>query len=182
MLRLPRRAVSLLLVPVLLAAVSCSTDESAFGPSPEQPSQALAVLPGRLTNTLTDAVNLLTCSEQPYAKASKVIGPEGGSIVVGSHVLVIPRGALSRSVEITAEQVRGATNSVRFSPEGLQFARPAEVTLSYANCAQLPLLKTRVVYTDELLKVLQLLPSKDAGTTKRVTGKINHFSRYAVAY
>jgi hypothetical protein len=46
---------------------------------------------------------------------------------------------------------------------------------------QLPL-KKRVVYTDELLKILQLLPSKDATRSRTVTGKIDHFSRYAVAY
>jgi hypothetical protein len=190
------RILSLLLVPVLLVSVSCSTDESAFGPSPEPPSQLLSTvvgtttstvlgttstLVGTATSTLLAAVDLLTCSEQPYAKSAKVVGPEGGTITVGSHSLFIPRGALNRKVQITAEQVRGSTNSVRFAPEGLRFARPAEVTLSYSNCVQLPL-KKRVVYTDELLKILQLLPSKDATRSRTVTGKIDHFSRYAVAY
>ena len=45
--------------------------------------------------------------------------PEGGTITVGSHRLVIPRGALERKVQITAEQSTGRVNSVRFSPEGL---------------------------------------------------------------
>jgi hypothetical protein len=182
------RILSLLLVPVLLVSVSCSTDESAFGPSPEPPSQLLSTvvgttstLVGTATSTLLAAVDLLTCSEQPYAKSAKVVGPEGGTITVGSHSLFIPRGALNRKVQIAAEQVRGSTNSVRFAPEGLRFARPAEVTLSYANCVQLPL-KKRVVYTDELLKILDLLPSKDAPKSRTVTGKIDHFSRYAVAY
>lgn len=180
--RLFRNAVSLLLVPVLLVTVSCSTDEGAFGPSlPEQPAQLLSDVTTSATTSLLEAVELLACEEQPYAKTTKVIGPEGGTIVVGSHKLVIPKDALNRKVEITAEQVEGSANSVRFAPEGLQFARSVDVTLSYANCAQLPL-KKRVVYTSELLKVLQLLPSKDAPNSRTVTGKIDHFSRYAVAY
>jgi hypothetical protein len=175
------RVLSLLLVPVLLVSVSCSTGESAFGPSSEPPAQSLSTVVGTATSTVLATVDLLTCSQQPYVKSTKVVGPEGGTITVGSHWLVIPRGALDRKVQITAEQVRGSANSVRFAPEGLRFARPAEVTLSYANCVQLPL-KKRVVYTDELLKVLDLLSSKDATSSRTVTGKIDHFSRYAVAY
>jgi hypothetical protein len=178
-----RNVVSLLLVPALLVTVSCSTDEGAFGPSPtqEQPTQLLSGLTGTATTLVLSTVDLLTCSEQPYAKASKVIGPEGGTLVVGSHKLFVPKGALNQKVQITAEQVRGSTNSVRFAPEGLRFARPAEVTLSYTNCVQLPL-KKRVVYTSELLQVLELLPSKDDSRSRTVTGRIDHFSRYAVAY
>jgi hypothetical protein len=71
--------------------------------------------------------------------------------------------------------------SVPFSPEGLRFAKPAKLTLSYANCSPLLLLK-RVVYTDELLRILELIPSLDNLKTKTVTGDIRHFSRYAVAW
>lgn len=180
MSRISRRVFALFLVPALLVTVSCSTDDSALGPSREQPSQLLPSL-GAANTELVEATSLLACIEEPYTKATKVIGPDGGTITVGRHSLFIPRGALSGTVTIAAEQVSGSTNSVRFTPEGLRFAKPAEVTLSYANCAQLPVTK-RVVYTDELLKVLELLPSKDATRSRTVTGKIDHFSRYAVAY
>jgi hypothetical protein len=109
------------------------------------------------------------------------VGPAGGTIVVGTHRLVIPQGALTRTYTIRAEQVRNRVNSVRFSPEGLRFAKPAKLTLSYANCSPLLLLK-RVVYTDELLRILELIPSLDNLKTKTVTGDIRHFSRYAVAW
>jgi hypothetical protein len=178
---LSRNAVSLLLVPVLLVTVSCSTDERALGPSsPEQPAQLLSSTDGLGISTLIEVAPLLGCIEQPYTKATKVIGPEGGTIVVGTHTLVIPKGALTAKVQITAEQVQGSVNSVRFSPEGLQFARAAEVRLSYSNCEQVPA-KKQVVYTDEQLKVLELLPSRDANSSRTVSGKIDHFSRYAVA-
>jgi hypothetical protein len=39
-----------------------------------------------------------------------------------------------------------------------------------------------VVYTDELLRILELIPSLDNLRTKTVTGDIRHFSRYAVAW
>jgi hypothetical protein len=121
------------------------------------------------------------CQVQEYAVATAVIGPQGGQINVGQQTLSIPANALSQDVSITAEQVEGPESSVRLSPEGLQFALPAELLLSYSNCSEVQRSK-RVVYTDETLKILELTPSLDFTTTKRVRGLINHFSRYAVAY
>ena len=82
---------------------------------------------------------------------------------------------------IKAEQVSGSVNSVRFSPEGLQFAKPASLSLSYANCSPLMVLK-RVAYVNERLGILDLIPSLDNLFSKTVTGSIRHFSRYAVAW
>jgi hypothetical protein len=75
----------------------------------------------------------------------------------------------------------GSVNSVRFSPEGLRFARPAQLTMSYRNCV-LTLLPKRIAYTNELLRILDLLPSRDLLLNKTVTAPVDHFSRYAVAF
>jgi hypothetical protein len=84
-------------------------------------------------------------------------------------------------VLITAEQVPGSTNSVRFSPEGLQFKKAAALTMSYDNCAVV-LVQKKIVYTDENLKILEVLRSLDLFRSKTVTAPIDHFSRYALAY
>jgi hypothetical protein len=132
-------------------------------------------------NAILPLTDLLTCRPQSYVVTTKLIGPKGDKIKAGSHVLVIPAGALAQEVAITAEQVTGSTNSVRFSPEGLTFAVPAELTMSYNNCTAVQLPK-RIVYTSEELNILEVLPSKDKSRFKVVTGEIDHFSRYAVAY
>ncbi|HEY7502783.1 MAG TPA: hypothetical protein VH700_01695 [Gemmatimonadales bacterium] len=173
------------LAVVLAAGVSCTSND-AMGPSePSAPTQMTAddqqsLLLGGLLDGVKD-LRLLSCSTQPYAVVTKVVGPAGGIIVVGTHRLVIPAGALARNYTIRAEQVPNRVNSVRFFPEGLRFAKPAKLTLSYSNCSPLLLLK-RVVYTDELLRILELIPSLDNLRTKTVTGDIRHFSRYAVAW
>jgi hypothetical protein len=128
-----------------------------------------------------EKTSLLICQLQEYAVATAVIGPAGGQINVGNQSLIIPQNALSADVSITAEQVEGSVTSVRLSPEGLQFAVPAELLLSYSGCANVQRLK-RVVYTDETLNILELTPSLDVISNSRVRGLINHFSRYAVAY
>jgi hypothetical protein len=183
---------------LLLSGVSCTQDTSlteAPVTSSDQPSPQFGLigdltggltstvdgLTGTLVGTLGSVTDLLLCSPQPYAADSDVIGPEGGVLNVGSHRLIIPRGALSSRVRITGEQIKGKTNSVRFSPEGLQFGRPAVLTMTYDNCA-LVLLQKKIVYTDEQLKVLEVLRSLDLFRGKTVTAPIDHFSRYAVAY
>jgi hypothetical protein len=168
-----RRFGAVMMGVVLAAAVGCSSD-SPTAPVVEAPSAAIV--------DLLDNLHLLSCSTQPYAVATRTVGREGGVIVVGTHRLVIPADALSRSVTIRAEQIPGRVNSVRFSPEGLRFERPAALTLSYSNCSLLLSVLKKVAYTDEQLRILELLPSIDLRSNQTVTGSIRHFSRYAVAW
>jgi hypothetical protein len=177
----PRKISAGLLALVLAVGVGCSTGESPTEPALEpvvvEPSQLNL---GTFIKDLTN-LRLLSCSPQPYVSKTQTVGVAGGVIVVGTHRLVIPPGALRQPVTIRAEQVTARVNSVRFHPEGLEFERPAALTLSYANCSPLLILK-RVVYTNELLRILELLPSLDNRRDKTVTGVIRHFSRYAVAW
>lgn len=125
--------------------------------------------------------DLLTCKEQPYVVTRATIGPDGGVIDVGTHTLAIPKGALKKKTRIVAEQMTGSTNSVRFSPEGLRFAKSAKLTMSYKNCTVV-LLPKSIVYTTETFKILEILRSIDLFQKKTVTAPIDHFSRYAIAY
>jgi hypothetical protein len=195
-----RRFSLLGLALLLTAGVGCtSTDaltEAPAASTAEQPAPQFGLigdLTGGLTNTVGDltgtlvgtlgsVTDLLLCSPQPYAVATKSIGPRGGVIRVGSHVLSIPGNAVQGTVLIKAEQISGSTNSIRFSPEGLKFQKPAVLTMSYSNCAVV-LLQKKIVYTDEKLKILEVLKSSlDLFKKKTVQAEIDHFSRYAVAY
>ena len=179
----------------LLLGASCTSDSLTAPSTPsseqQQPAAEFGLLGGLtdglgdLTNTVLGTVgsvtDLLLCSPQAYDQESEYIGPNGGMLQVGTHWLVVPQGALSRTVKITGEQVPGRTNSVRFSPEGLRFEKPAVLTMRYDNCA-LVLVQKRIVYTDENLKILEVLQSLDLFRSKTVSAPIDHFSRYAVAY
>jgi hypothetical protein len=179
-----RRFPSLTLALLLTVGVGCtSTDtltEAPVASSAEQPTPQFGLI-GDLTGTLSRTLDLLVCSEQPYKVTRQSIGPNGGVIRVGTHTLKIPGNAIAGTVLITAEQMPGRTNSVRLSPEGLQFSKPASLTMSYENCA-LVLLQKNIVYTTEQLKILEVLTSMDLFRSKEVTAPIDHFSRYAVAY
>jgi hypothetical protein len=174
-----RRPLSLLATLLLAAAAitSCAPDgptapAGALGSNAVAPSDAPALLSG-----------LLACNPQPYAITQQVVGPEGGTIRVGGHSLVIPSGALASPVLITAEAPSDYVASVRFQPEGLHFARKALLTLDYSSCpaGRLRLLK-RIAYTDDYLNILSYLLSWDNLLLMRVSGSLEHFSRYAVAW
>lgn len=183
MARWNRRLLSVMLVGVLLVGVGCGSEgDSPMAPSTAAPEASLIPnLVPTVGSTLLASVDLLTCKALPYTNTSATIGPDGGTIRVGKNTLVVPRGALSQQVTIKAEQVSGTTNSIRFSPEGLRFSRPAQLTMSYDNCL-LILPTKRIVYTDESLKVLQILLTLDLRLTRTVSAPIDHFSRYAIAY
>jgi hypothetical protein len=149
-------------------------------PAGQPPSDLLGLdLEGTLTGLLSN-LTLYKCSTPSFGSVTQYVGRSGGVVKVGPHSLVIPAGALDRTVAITASTEAGDVVKVDFQPEGLRFASPATLRLSYAHCPRPPLLP-RVVYVDNLLSILELLPALNDFGSDRVTTKLRHFSGYAIA-
>jgi hypothetical protein len=166
---------AVLLVFLAAAGLSCLPDRTT---APEVPPPDASLLGWLLQST-----GLLRCTPLPYAQTTQVVGPAGGFIQVGPHTLLIPPGALLQNVTITAVAPSATVNSVRFTPQGLHFLVPAALTMSYANCNLLgKILPKEIAYTDDNLNILSYLISLDNLFAKKVTGKLDHFSRYAVAW
>ncbi len=166
---------------VLFAAATALTlgcgDRSPIGvPSPTPTPQ------GSLIGGLGQA-GLLRCQPLPYDSTTQTIGPDGGTIQVGPHSLVVPAGALTSPTVITAVVGSGPVNAVRFEPQGLQFQQTAYLTMSYANCNLLgSLAPKRIAYTTDALDILYYLVSVDDLLAGQVTGELHHFSEYAIAW
>jgi hypothetical protein len=176
---------SAVVLAAALGSSSCSSDQDAPTGLGETPApSALLGSGGGLLGTGIGA-GLLACDPLPYASAARTIGSEGGTIAVGPHTLSVPAGALTAPTLIMAEAPVGTVNSVRLLPEGLRFAagKPARLTLSYANCPITGrLLPKRIAYTTDLLEILSYVLSLDDLLHARITGSLEHFSRYAVAW
>lgn len=162
------------IVLLLAGLVGLSCSEGPSSPAPE----------ADLIGSLLQPTGLLRCSSLPYAATTRTIGGEGGSISAGSHTLVVPPGALTGPTTITMVLPAGQNvNSVEFAPEGLEFKKPASLTMSYANCNLLGrVLPKRIAYTTADLTILYYLLSFDNLFAKRVTRRVDHFSAYAVAW
>jgi len=127
-------------------------------------------------------IQLLRCEPQDYAGEAAIIGPKGGSLRVGDHELVVPAGALEEETLITAEAPTSSLVDVQLQPHGLQFQKPAKLTLSYERCVRPTITDFLVVYLGQGNQLLETPPSVDDKSGKDVTADIDHFSRYAVAW
>jgi hypothetical protein len=161
---------------VIAAAALLGCGESPLGPVPP-PAQA------SLLGWVLQGTGLLGCTPMPTATATQTIGSAGGVIKIGPHALSIPAGALDAPVTITATAPSDNVNRVRLRPEGLVFRRSVTLTMSYGNCNLLgKILPKRVAYTDDALTIVTYVLSVDNLFSKNVTGRLNHFSNYAIAW
>ena len=129
------------------------------------------------------AIGLVKCAPLPYDSVTQTIGPEGGTLVVGANTLWIPAGALDTAVTITAVAPSDTLRHVHFEPEGLTFQQSAWLTLSYQGCNLLgSLAPKRVAYTTDVFEILEYLLSFDNLWSQKVTGRVQHFSDYVIAW
>jgi len=124
---------------------------------------------------------LTPCREQPYATAAAWIGPKGGMLKAGKHVLKVPVGALSTTVWIRMQAPSSTFNRVVFDPEGLTFKYPANLTMSYSNCLVVPGTEQQIVYLNDQFRIIETTPSETNPVTQTVTGQVSHFSDYALS-
>jgi hypothetical protein len=172
-LRVQERRWAILIVVALL--IACGTGD-VVSPSPQLNAQRRgeqfglsAMMPGRL----------VACEQRIAAADSALIGPSGGTLRVGNNELVVPPGALTENVLLRGEVPADTVASIRLSPEGLVFRRPAGLVLDAAGCAN-PGEAAKVLYLDDADNVLEEIDAYYDPSWKRVAAPINHFSRYAL--
>ena len=167
-------------------ALSCG-DASPVGPSVPRPGAQAA-----LTGAATASSGLLSCP-QSYDSVTRVIGPAGGSLMVGPHILQVNALALTGSVRITAVAPAGSVRWVRFKPDGLVFHTNggwgAVLLTSYQNCAVPTGNTLRIAQVSDSRTILQFLsssvtlsPNMLIQVNQYVIGVLQHFSNYAVAW
>jgi uncharacterized membrane protein YfcA len=123
-----------------------------------------------------------SCSSLVGGTQSATIGKDGGVIAVGPDTLIIPSGALARSTMITATIPTGSSvNVVAFQPDGLKFKKAVTLALSYAACGSLTGSVT-IAQVDDSMHIITYLKTKTNRVTRQVTGQLQHFSNYALAY
>ena len=157
-----------------------------FASCNEQPAAPAVPAPqADLIGSLLRPTGLVKCSALPAATDVETVGPLGGVLRAGPHVLVIPPDALREPTKITMTITTGrGVNGVHFEPEGLRFRRSAALTMSYANCDLLGnLLPKRIAYVDDDFDIKYYVNSLLSGLLSgRVSGRIDHFSDYVVAW
>ncbi|HEV8382933.1 MAG TPA: hypothetical protein VGQ29_15205 [Gemmatimonadales bacterium] len=180
-----------LLAGALAAAVSCA-DPSPAGVDLQVPAFSRG---GRWAQT-PKLSGLLACS-QTYDSVTQVVGPAGGFIVVGSHILWVDTMALADTVRITAVAPADTVRWVQFQPDGLQFRTngagwSAVLFTSFKDCGVPTSDPLRIAQVTDSLQVIRYLDPaaiwikvrKNAWSqgNQYIAGVLNHFSQYAVTW
>jgi hypothetical protein len=121
----------------------------------------------------------LHCVQTEPRTASAVIGPEGGTLRIGRHRLIVPAGALRERTLITGTVPGDSSATVLFEPSGLKFKAPAILVVSVSGC-EAPPVDPSVIYIDDAGRPVEELPSVFDRTREEVTAPIHHFSGYQV--
>ena len=189
-----RSSVRRWLIPLALLAGASAAASSCSDPSPVG-----VTTPPMLAAQKVGGGQLLSCPVAAYDSVTQVIGPAGGILVAGSHVLLVDSMALTSPVSITAVAPSQSVNLVRFRPEGLKF-RPgvhgigALVATNLDNCGVHPNQVLQIVHVDDSLSILGYLQSPTSTDSAVVVkyktylgslwvgGLLHHFSNYAVAW
>ena len=181
------------LIPLALLAGASAAASSCSDPSP------VGIEPPMLAAQKVGGGHLIACTPLAYDSVTQVIGPAGGFLVAGGHVLVVDSLALSSPVSITAVAPSQSVNLVRFRPEGLKFKHGvhgigALVAANLDNCNVHPNQVLQVVNVTDSLSILAYLQaptSTDSAVVVKyktylgslwVGGLLHHFSNYAVAW
>jgi hypothetical protein len=172
---------------VLLAIVvaACGVDMPSAPRAPTVPVELLSAddqgdlagIGGHSSN-----VRLFACATPDLGSVTQRVGPKGGLVRVGPHILIIPRGALQDAIDITASAPAGPHVRVTFGPQGQEFRTRPILVLSYKHCTSHRPRRPKIAYVDDVQgSILELLPSKHIKSGKAVATSLRHFSGYAIA-
>ncbi len=186
--RLPLAA---LLVAVTAAALSCA-DHSTTGPTASPAVGAIARIAAPVLQASRKggggggsggSGGVDSCSTVIVGMIRQTVGPAGGVVALGPASLTIPPGALSAVVTIQAKIPAGYSgNYIQFKPDNLVFQQPASLRISYSNCSLANATQLKVAQVSDMLQIIQYVPSTNDLDAHTVTGQLQHFSNYAVAW
>lgn len=118
------------------------------------------------------------CTARDAQVGTATIGPSGGELVVGTHRLIVPPGALTETVQISGTAPADSVTRIFFEPHGLQFKKPAGLILDASNCIEVP----SVVYINEIGVASAPIAAIYSNWWHTIAAPIDHFSGYEVAF
>lgn len=130
---------------------------------------------GQSGETPSQAGSGLQCSVLQPLSGSALIGPSGGVLTVGPHRLIVPAGALTSDVTISATVPADTMIKIDFEPHGLHFKKPAGLILDASSCGTVP----NAVYLDEIGGDEHIVATY-SNWWHAIAAPIDHFSGYAL--
>ena len=170
------RSVSSLLCGVLaLSIANCSAD----APTSVAPVQSFSL------SRVGARHDLLSCpGGDDDAKATAIIGPQGGSLALGGFVMVVPKGAVLDTTTFVMRVPEAKVLKVKIRARGEQhftFEKPVTITLDYSRCASVPTDPTAWYVDENTNGELEQMPGANNPGAQTFTLQTGHLSGYALA-
>lgn len=124
----------------------------------------------------------VACSRRPAQSGRSVIGPEGGTLVIGRNRLIVPPGALGERVQLSGYVTADTIELVHLAPHGLHFLRPARLLLDASGCGLPENSDLGVAYVDDAGTILEWIDATYDSRARVVSAPIEHFSGYLLAF
>lgn len=174
-----RTSLSLLTLSAIFVA-GCLSD------APTMPSGASAAhnfgngLPGshRTQQMLSGQATPLNCIPKHPAYGSATIGASGGTLIIGTHRLIVPAGALDHKVTISGTVPNDRPFEINLEPHGLRFKKAAGLILDASSCTDVP----DIVYLIDQFTQSPPIVATYSSWWHTLACPIWHFSGYAVAF
>jgi hypothetical protein len=162
---------------VLAAAAGACDAGRSIGPANPASSPELAL---RHTNSVGEEARALVCTRREAQQGSALIGPAGGTLIVGQNQLIIPPGALREPTMIVGTVPPDVIPTIRLEPSGLIFERPAGLRLDVTGC-ELADSVPDIVYVDDAGIIRERIAAVFSNLWKTIAAPIDHFSAYQIA-
>ena len=125
-----------------------------------------------------DLATICRRDKEEIGTSSALIGPEGGVLRRANHQLVIPAGALSRTVRIDYSILASPYLECELKPYGLKFKKPAQLILSYSGTCDRNVdgSALKVAYYNPHMQLGVLIPTAFDSAQHTVTVEIERFA------
>ena len=123
-----------------------------------------------------------TCDSRPTVAGSGVFGRQGGTLVVGSSRLIIPRNALTDTVTVSATIPGDTATRIELRPSGLRFAVTAVLRLDTSSCSVTEQSGSHVEVLDETGQRVGSLSAQYDPAQHTIAVGIMRFAGYAIAF
>lgn len=126
-----------------------------------------------------DLATICKRDKMEIGTSTALIGPAGGVLMRGAkHQLIIPAGALNKTVKISFSLLASAYLECELKPYGLKFNKPVRLILSYNGACDSNLDESafKVVYYNPQTQLGVLLPTVIDTTLNNVTVEIERFA------
>jgi len=159
-----------------LAFLACNKNDQLLAPEKSDLKPASSFKTAG--NSSPDLATICQRDKNEIGTSTAMIGPAGGVLKRGKHQLVIPVGALSKTVKITFTILASAYLECELKPYGFKFNKPVRLILSYNGACDSNLEESalKVAYYNPQTQLGVLIPTAINTELNTVTVEIDRFA------